>query len=391
MRKVVLISVIVLPLLDLIWNLTHLNIGLVDFYGLAAFAQGCAVNGAWPATPYFPAGYSLLLIPGGLMGSVLIWGYCLSCLGHSIALWSIDRLIRLFGGSQGLALAAIIVAWLAPVYRIVAGSPSVDALCTGLGLWFMVAALAIWRGSQPATDLAPATVGLAQTGARLGSAVAELPRWAGMGLAVPAILLPVLRYHALVLLLPVLLVLFFWRRRSWQVVLTAAVAVVLAVGFNQVTYLSEYHQPQASATELQIRTGLEITQGGTYYESTEALFADYPAFCEHARSNSLLADYPVTSLLRHVGANWVSYLKRTPIVLAVLGVLLLLAIRRPGLAGLPLAAGWIACYTLTLSAAYYTPAPRSCPYCWESESLRRPGICWPPAGVCCAAPWACCC
>jgi hypothetical protein len=123
MRALVLFTVIGLPLADLAWNLSHLNIGLADFYGLAAFAHGLVAHGMWPATPYFPPGYPLLLVPFGLVGSVLVGGYVLSAIGLCLALWALYRLGREWGLARGTALLICMFAWLDPVYRPPAGSP----------------------------------------------------------------------------------------------------------------------------------------------------------------------------------------------------------------------------------------------------------------------------
>ncbi|MDQ3023667.1 MAG: hypothetical protein M3R04_04660, partial [bacterium] len=139
------VLLVVLPFVDLAWNHTHLNIGLADFYGLTLPAYGLVQNSAWPATPYFPAGYPLLLIPFGLLGSTLVGGYLLSAIGGTLALAAVRRLAFEFGLSEGVATLCAVLAWIAPSFRIVAGSPSVDALFTGIALWFIWAAIRMWR------------------------------------------------------------------------------------------------------------------------------------------------------------------------------------------------------------------------------------------------------
>src|SRR5688500_6546718 len=136
---------ILLPLTDLAWNLTHLNIGLSDFFGLTLPAYGLVKNGAWPATPYFPAGYPLLLIPFGLLGSTLIGGYMLSAASAMLALGGVRWLALVFGLTPALTVILVALAWLSPSFRVVAGSPSVDMAYTGLAIWFLWAAIALWR------------------------------------------------------------------------------------------------------------------------------------------------------------------------------------------------------------------------------------------------------
>lgn len=332
MRWLTALAIIALPLLDLAWNLTHLNIGLVDFYGLTAFARGFAEGGAWPATPYFPAGYPLLLSAGGMLGSALIGGYVLSAIGLMLSLWALWRLAREFDLSRGAALAVLFLAWLMPAFRIVAGNPSVDALYTGFGLWFLAAAVHLWR--------------------RGAGAQAALT-WARLGITLPAILLALLRYHALVLVLPVLLALLVLRRRSWRLAAVGLIAVALAVAFNLGTYHLAYGEFPASVAALQVRTGIEINTP-THYASADALFAGYPAFAAHARTTPITKDYSLGVIAKHTLLNWYKFLRRPAILLAIAGLVLLI-IRRCGISGASIIVAWSLCYTLALSVAYYTP------------------------------------
>ena len=333
MRKLTITILFLLPVGDLIWNLVYLNIGLVDFYGLAAFARNFALHQVWPATPYFPAGYPILLAAGGKLGSVLFTGYFLSAIGCAVALWMVFRLLRHWGAGYGWALTAAILAWVSPTCRIAAGSPSVDSLFTGLALWFLGSALVVW--DQP----------------RVG--VNDLPRWARLGLAIPALVLPLLRYHGLLVILPILVVLLVARRRHWQLTAVAVLAVALAASFNTLTYQRAFQEPLLSAAVLQVRTGIEINQP-THYASADALFADYRAFADHGRTTPLLDDYSLDAIARHVGTNLMKFLRRPPVALALVLALFFIVTRRRT-PGLVIGTAWLCCYSLALSSAYYTP------------------------------------
>ncbi len=335
--------VILLPAADLWWNLAHLNIGLVDFYGLSAFAAGFALHGAWPATPYFPAGYPLLLLPWGWLGSTLVGGYVLSALGSMLALYFAWLLARELGVERGIALAAIVLCWAAPVCRVVAGSPSVDALYTGLGLWFIASALIFWRSGHGA-----AAVG--QGG---------LPRWAMWGLLLPSLLLPLLRYHAAVLLLPALLVLAYTSRLA-RCVLLALVSVVAAIGFNYASYSLAFHEPLPSAAQLQVATGLEQRYHKLYGDD-DALWESYAQFAQRLEYTALTQIYRPSEIAGHWLRSWAMFLRQPAVLL--LGLLLLAAIaaRRQLPRGAVLGLLWLLAYTAVLAAAYYTARAAALP------------------------------
>lgn len=327
---------IVLPLSSMWWNLAHLNIGLVDFYGLSAFAQGFAANGAWPATPYFPAGYPLLLVPCGYTGSTLIGGYCLSAIGIMLALYSVWLLARHHGVDQLWAAMLIILCWAAPVCRVVSGSPSVDALYTGMSMWFLASAIVAWQCNR--------------TGLLAGQG--SLPKWARVGLIVPACVLPLLRYHAVVLLLPVSLVLLA-HQKIRRVGLLAITAVTAGVVFNYATYFAAYNEPLATASLLQVWTGLELHYH-RLYASADFLWANYTQFCDVARNQSLLHTYSSKDIASVVLMNWIMYLRQPAVFLLVAFTAGIAVWRRPVPTWLMLGFVWTLAYTLLLSSTYYT-------------------------------------
>ena len=348
-RAETLIAVMAAMLLagiDLLWNFCQLNIGLADFFGVAVFSHGLTQNGAWPATPYFPIGYPLLLMPWGMLGERLggTWGtlpsgYIYSACGMALAYWALYRLARTFGLPPAAGLLAMVLGWAAPIVRVAAGSPSVDALYSGLGLWFLAAALAIWR-DPPAT----------MAGAR----------WLCAGIVASAIALPLIRYHSVILLAPVLLVLLIWRPR-WRRLAVAGLACMIAVlAFNQASYYIAYSRPLASVVGIQIRSGLEQDLH-LHYPTPEHYLAQYPDFCRHARTTPLTADYTRRQLIVHTLHGWYGFMRRPSVALsiALLGLTLLLRRRLP--IGAMLAVAWIAGYTLSLSPAYFTQRAAALP------------------------------
>lgn len=346
MRYLTAALILVLPLADLAFNATHLNCGLTDIYGLLGLAHGMATGGAWPATPYFPAGYPLLLIPGGWLGHALLGGYVISAGGLTLALWALYRLVRELGAPRWLGALALVLAWLLPTYRIVAGSPSVDALYSGLALWFIAAGTALWR-LDPRADmpLRPR----------------EIPRWVGWGMVVPALTLPLVRYHAAVLLLPVLAVLVLARPRLRALLTPAWLALIAAFLFNETSYYLHYGTLTPSALAIQLRTGLEYRYA-LHYPTPEALYHDYQRFCAEARTGSLIADYGWSRIVAHTAKDWLTFLRRPPVALALVLVVLSATLLRRGFPrGAGLLGIWLATYCLALSPAYYTARAAALP------------------------------
>jgi len=344
MRLWVPVLIVLLVLMDLAWNLSHFNSGLVDVLGLLGFTRSWVQLHAWPASPYFPAGYPLLLAIGGYLGNALAGGYVISAAGLATGLWALYRLVRELGGNRWLGLAALVLAWLLPAYRIIAGSPSVDPLYTGLALWFIAASVALWRFA--AAD-------------RPVLKINELPPWAGWGLTIPVLILPLIRYHAIVLVLPVLLIVTIARPRLRPFLRWSWAALLAAFAFNYSSYYAAYHEPIPSVTAIQIRSGLEY-RFGLAYPTPEHLYSDYVGFCRYARSNSVVADYGWPRLIEHTLKDWLFFLRRPPVALALV-LALVLWFRRRLPVGAALLALWIPAYCLALSPAYYTARSAALP------------------------------
>ncbi|MEZ5339120.1 MAG: hypothetical protein R3F46_12790 [bacterium] len=338
MRRPWIVVALVLPCLDFLWNILHLNVGLQDFFALAAFARGMAENGAWPATPYFPAGYPLLLVPGGLIGNVLLWGYFLSAIGGAVALWALALLSDELGARGRVVIVAMLAAWLMPVWRVPAGSPSVDMLYTGLGLLFLAASVHFWRSRFSG----------------------DIPRWAMLGLLLAPALLCFLRYHALVLIVPVLLVLLAANRFRPRLLHHSIILLALVAAVNYLVPYAVQGGPLASAAPLQIRTGLEFELHRDY-TSPESIFRDYARFATESRAMSLIEHYGLASIAKHTASGWLKFLRRPTIALALLLVIAALLSRRNIPVGIGILALWIPLYCLPISVAYYTPRAATLP------------------------------
>jgi hypothetical protein len=348
MRVLPAVLSVALPLLDLLWNLTHLNIGLVDFYGLSLPAAGFVENGMWPATPYFPAGYPLLLVPFGLLGSTLIGGYVLSFAGAVLALAAVRRLALEFEVPADWTLGAIALAWAMPCFRIVAGSPSVDMLYTGVALWFLWGALRLWR-VDTWFKYDPELETFAMTPKRRIQDLDYRLLFLLMGTAEA---LALLRYHAVLLVLPILLVLWIGRG-FYKAFIFGLLGLASAMLLNLAPHYSQQGHWMPSAAGLQVRVGLEADRP-THFASTEELFDNYSEFATQARQSSVLRDYSFGQLATHTLKAWGLYLRRPPVAFALLLCAAAVLLRRLPIGGLTTVL-WALGYTLALSPAYYTP------------------------------------
>ena len=338
MRKRWIAVALGLPYIDYLWNILHLNVGLQDFFALAAFARGMVENGAWPATPYFPAGYPLLLVPGGLTGNILVWGYFLSAVGAALGLWALLHLLHELGVKGWAIPLALLAAWLMPVWRIPAGSPSVDMLYTGLGMWFLAASVYFWRNKF----------------------AGDIPRWAMWGLLFAPALLTFLRYHALLLIIPVLLILLIANRSKPRLLHQAVILVAIVTSINHLVPFVLNGEEQPSATPLQIRSGLEFELQRDY-PTPESIFQDYANFATETRAMSLIEHYGLGTIAKHTVKGWLKFLRRPAVAFALVLFIAALVMRRRIPLGIGVLALWIPLYCLVLSVAYYTPRAATLP------------------------------
>jgi len=159
----------------------------------------------------------------------------------------------------------------------------------------------------------------------------------------------------------VLIVLAWARPRLRGVLGPAWLAVVGAFLFNEASYYLHYGELTPSALAIQIRTGLEYRYGLSH-PTPEALWHDYQQFCARARTGSLIADYGWPRLIEHTLRDWLMFLRRPPVALALLLVALAgVATPRRLPRGVGLVALWILAYSLVLSPAYYTARSAALP------------------------------
>jgi len=343
-QALALVLVTLLVAADLAVNLLLLNPGEPDMVTLLGFARGLVQYGAWPGTPYFPPGYPLLLIPFGWLGSMLVGGCLLSAAGLWLALWAAHNLLIAFEVPRAGALTAVVLCWLLPVTRVTFSTPYVDALFAGLAVWFVAAAL----------------VYLQRSGAtRAEAGPNRLPSWAVTGLLVPALLLPLLRNHAPLVVLPVLVVLLAWRRKWWYLLAGSAVLFATAIAFNLLSYRIAYGEALPSIWQTYYRVGLELDYN-RFFPTDEEIGIRYLELAKRSREVPLLADYSLKEIAVHTGRQFWLFLRRPAIGLAFMLALLasLPVLRRRLRQPLPrevsTAAWWALLYVLALSPAYFT-------------------------------------
>ena len=272
---------------------------------------------------------------------------------------------RLWALDPAAEFAVIGLCWVAPVWRVTAGSPSVDALYTGLGAWFIVSALAVLNKGE-----GEGSGGFWSTAGFLGAPAACI----------------LLRYHALVLAAPVLAVLLLLARGRARRLSAAALSLLLAAYcFNYLSYYAAFREPQRPAALVQVATGLEL-EDHARYATADGLWNDYAAFAGRVRSSSLLQAATAPRFLAHTARTWVMFLRQPALMLALALAALALALRRGTPTGMPLLVLWIACYTLALSPAYYTARAAVLPaalavcatFALGRSLLQRQSL-WPPA------------
>ncbi|MCB1218656.1 hypothetical protein KDL44_14830 [bacterium] len=211
-------------------------------------------------------------------------------------------------------------------------------LYTGLGMWFLAACVHFWRNRF----------------------AGDIPRWAMLGLLITPALLLFLRYHALVLVLPVLLVLLAANRFRPRLLHHSIVLLAFSAAVNYFVPYSIQGEPLAGTAPVQIRTGLEFELHRDY-PTPESIFRDYARFATESRAMSLVDHYGLASIVKHTARGWLKFLRRPTIALALLLVFAALVVRRNVPAGIGILALWIPLYCLPISVAYYTPRAATLP------------------------------
>jgi hypothetical protein len=157
-----------------------------------------------------------------------------------------------------------------------------------------------------------------------------------------------------ILVLPVLLALFIWRKRWWRLLVVAASAILLAVSFNYITYYLVYGEAVKPVVGIQIRCGLEFDYR-VNYATPEHMYVDYIALCQQARTSSVLTDYGPELMAKHTLRSAYYFLRRPPVALAILLTMIAVLWRRRLPPGVGILVTWVLLYCQALSPAYYTP------------------------------------
>jgi len=294
-----------------------------------------------PVSPYFPAGYPLLLLLLKLTGlSALTAGMALAAFGTGLSAGAVAYCARLFKLPPAVALGlALLAASLPDVFQI-ALNPHLDALYTGLAAVFIACALrAIVADSGPA---------VAVTG------------------VIAAALLLTLRFHALLVVVPVALVLFCWPRVGSRRLAVYALITTVLISLWSGWALYVTTGSLDTAVPAQIAIGREYREHGD--EAALRIFNDYAAWREAVAKPS------IDDILDGVKANWpvfvarqVSFpgyqlwLPRPVYALALLFWLIaLIAVRRLPPTSILLLL-FIGGYTLAVSPTYFTPRASALP------------------------------
>lgn len=289
-----------------------------DFIYMCCSARLLA-DGGWPVSAYFPAGYPVmlwLLVQSGL--SALSAGALLSALGTGLSAAAVTWTARRLKLPVILAVAlGLLGATLPDVFEI-AFNPHLDALYTGLGLWLIALALAILAGDKRRRLL--------------------------LAILICAALLLTLRYHAVIAIVPIALVLAFYRHPARR---AGAGLLVLAAVISVVNYGSLYLATGAAGNACcdQVRTG---------YIPRVVDFGDSGVFTEYERFLNESDQFSIGMAASNIRHNFPQYLSRKAVLAGLILWLLAALLRRYPWRSLWLVL-FILGYALAVSAAYFTP------------------------------------
>jgi len=287
-----------------------------------------ADKGRLLVSPYFPPLYPLLVwavVQAGV--TALNAGVLLSALGTALSAGGVSYMARLWRLPAAPALGLGLLAASLPDVFEIAFNPHLDALYTGLAVVFIAAALR-------------ALIAKPNTGV-------------GIAAVLSTAMLLTLRWHAVILVLPVMLVLLCMKRAR-RVGLAMLIAAAVALGWSYWTLYVTCGSVHLAGW-VQVLVGTEYRQLGPQ-QAVYNIYHDYPQFLSQgpARVDWLLA-------WENIKANYVEFLTRKSILIGA-GVWLLALIFWQRCAAHSF---WlvllIAGYTLPISAAYFTPRASALP------------------------------
>jgi hypothetical protein len=300
-----------------------------DFIYMCAAAAALS-EGALPVTPYFPPGYPALLWAVVQAGAnALTAGVVLAAFGTGLTAAAVTYLARVWSIPAALALALGLLSVSLPSAFIIALNPHLDALYTGLGALLLAGGMA--------------------------AMVRRPGPWSYVALLLAAVVLIGLRYHAVLLVIPLALVLTCSRRPGVRPLgLTLLLVGLAAVG---ATYLALH----AATGSYRTASGIQVAVGSVYRSSPSedaavvALYDDYAGWLQQAPAPD------AAMVLDGIRTNWPQFLLRRAVLAGLLlWVLGLVLVRREAPGAVWLVA-FIAGYTLVVSPTYFTPRASALP------------------------------
>ena len=296
-----------------------------DFAGLCCFAEALS-RGINPTNPYFPPGYPALLVAGVKLGlDCLHTAALLNGIGAALAVYHCCALWKRFGMSTVAALFPGLVLPLLPDLVWTMQMAHTDTLMLGLLASWLHAALAALRGDASRQ---------LQVGGIAAAAIAALCRW-----------------HLVLALLPVLIVLLLAGKRVRRFAVVAALTIGASLLFSYALLFAATGQVQTSA-KLQVFTGLALTAADSDAAITE-LTEDYGVFAESHRQASLAGTVGLPRLVSHTLQNWVKYLSVRATLAGLLAIILAGLIWRRVLRGSAWLVLFILGYSLAISPSYF--------------------------------------
>lgn len=296
-----------------------------DFVYMCAAAE-LLKHGVLLATPYFPPGYPLLLWGAGYSGlTPLACATLLSAVGAALSAGALAYIGRLWRLPPVVALGLGLLGVSLPDMFQIACNPHLDALYTGAGAVLLAVAMRSFAGR------------------------------AHFGLALLAMLCTIVlvsfRYHAVLLVVPLAVVLICYKQTRLVGVCTA-IAAVAALGY---TYWALY----VCSGSINTAGATQIATGATYRAQGEAgVLAIYNDYAKWLTSHP-----PVTfqTVLDGIKANWVFFLTRKAILLGTAVWFLAALVCRRAAPGSLWLVPFIAGYTLAVSPTYFTPRASALP------------------------------
>lgn len=273
-------------------------------------------------TPYFPPGYPILIwvaVQTGLQA--LTAGMLFSSFGAGLSAGSVAYLARLFKLPAAIALGlALLGASLPDVFQI-AFNPHLDALYTGLAMVFTACAFRLMADKPHIAS----TVVFALCGALLLS----------------------MRYHAVLVVIPIALAVLVNRRpASRKAALIMLAVAVVVLGW---VYWAQY----ATYGSFESASMTQIATGRTYREVGEPAAA--VVFQDYASWQATAAPVETGDLIEGVTANWPTFMTRKAVLLGFGLLILGVALGRRWPPGSPLLLAFILLYSLAVSPTYFTP------------------------------------